>query len=131
MNRRFALRSLFGGAVAASQAGSALARKAVAITAPDSGPSEWFAGDVPAPVSDSSGKKWRLLEDLDRPRQRRHHKNTLIRTRLGGFTPQTYSCHSWSPWFRAMVAAKEIEEEASEGRTIYEKLKHQIFGDDA
>jgi hypothetical protein len=118
---------------AASALGAALTRKAEPILPAQTNniPAMLSLGPMSSPGSSALAEdqgRWDILRELTEARQRERMRKSARISYLGGYTPQTYSCHSWAPWFKAMVTERQISEMVEEYETFYEKMKRTVFG---
>ena len=122
--RRGFLGLVGGGASALMGAG----RQGVAIRGPG-----MFPMGMSNPMSASGGpqpEKWKLLDELSRPRQRVQRRAEIQRALTGGWPPGVVCMESNAVWFRAMVAAKRITAEQEAAEDWFSKLRRKVMGDE-
>lgn len=81
-----------------------------------------------ASLSSGRDPKWALFERLSRPHQRRERRRHLERALIGGWPPGIACMESNAPWFRAQAAARQIQREEEEERSLIDLIRESVFG---
>lgn len=124
--RRGFLGLVGGGASALMGAG----RQGAAIRMPDMAPMGGLGSASSGPGPGPSSAKWKLLDELQRPRLRAQRRAEIQRALTGGWPPGVVCMESNAVWFRAMVAAKRITAEQDAAEDWFSKLRRKVLGDD-
>lgn len=132
MKNPFARRGMLGAAIGMAASAKALVSQGVPRqVAGVLGEARWVAppepmsGSVLVPDADWKAKSQRFKDLID-PYQRAEVRRQLAQNILGHLPPSVASNHSWAPWFRAQVAARQLEAIEWDRRGFMDKLHAEL-----